>query len=124
MELLGHEPEKVHGTLHYGGAWPDDAQSGRSFSLAEGTFADGFHVFALEWEAGEIRWYVDGELYQTQTTWHSAGGEFPAPFDRRFHLLLNVAVGGNWPRPPDATTTFPQSMSVDYVRVYQKRVPG
>ena len=120
MELLGHEPERVYGTLHYGGAWPDNVHTGTSFTLAEGTFADGFHIFSLDWEPGEFRWYVDGEHYQTQSRWHSDGGEFPAPFDRRFHLLLNLAVGGDWPGPPDETTTLPQSMSVDYVRVYQR----
>ncbi|HRR57691.1 MAG TPA: hypothetical protein P5057_12060, partial [Acidobacteriota bacterium] len=68
------------------------------------------------------------ELYLTQTDWYTEapeapeapGAPFPAPFDQRFHLLMNVAVGGNWPGAPDATTQFPQEMVVDYVRVYQK----
>jgi len=109
MELVGHEPNRVHGTLHYGGEWPDNTFSGAPFSLSSGTFADRFHTFTLEWEEGEIRWYVDGRHYQTQTEWYSTGGPFPAPFDQPFHLLLNVAVGGNWPGYPDARTTFPPS---------------
>ncbi len=121
VELVGHEPATVHGTLHYGGAWPNNRSSGSSYTLREGIFADGFHTFALEWERGVIRWFVDDTLYQTQTQWSSSGGAFPAPFDRRFHLLLNVAVGGNWPGDPDETTVFPQRMEVDYVRVYQRR---
>jgi len=120
VELVGHEPDRVHGTLHYGGEWPDNVYSGAPFVLPSGTFADRFHTFTLVWEEGQMRWYVDGEHYQTQTEWHSAGGPYPAPFDEPFHLLLNVAVGGDWPGYPDARTVFPQSMVVDYVRVYRR----
>lgn len=121
MELVGHQPATVHGTLHYGGEFPANTSSGDSYRLDSGTFSDGFHTFAMEWEAGEIRWYVDGRHYQTQTDWYSEGGDFPAPFDRDFHLILNIAVGGNWPGPPDLTTPFPQSMDVDWIRVYERR---
>lgn len=76
-------------------------------------------MFAVEWEFGEIRWYVDGMLYATRNSWFSTGGPFPAPFDVDFHLLLNLAVGGNLPGPPDASTVFPQEYVIDYVRVYQ-----
>ena len=86
---------------------------------ASGTFNDDFHIFAVEWESGEIRWYVDDLLYGTRTNWYSTGGPFPAPFDIDFHLLLNLAVGGNLPGAPDATTVFPQEFVIDYVRVYQ-----
>ncbi|MCW1926466.1 glycoside hydrolase family 16 protein [Luteolibacter arcticus] len=120
MELVGHEPSKAHGTLHHGGTWPKNVHTGTPFELKKGTFADDFHTFAAEWEKGEIRWYVDGELYQTQTKWSSTGGQFPAPFDQPFYLVLNVAVGGGWPGPPDAKTVFPQRMTVDWVRVYQR----
>ena len=121
MELVGHEPNVVHGTLHYGGPWPRNKSSGGSYRLAGGDFSQDFHVFALEWEPGEIRWFVDGELYLTLTQWYTEaqGASFPAPFDQRFHLLMNVAVGGNWPGSPAPTTQFPQEMVVDYVRVYQ-----
>lgn len=120
MELLGQEPNKVYGTLHYGGEWPDNKHTGASYTLPNGTFSDDFHLFVLEWDTTAIRWYVDGVHYQTQTQWHSSGGAYPAPFDQRFHLLLNVAVGGNWPGNPDDTTIFPQTMVIDYVRVYKK----
>ncbi|MCP4804635.1 MAG: glycoside hydrolase family 16 protein [Proteobacteria bacterium] len=120
MELVGHQPGTVHGTLHYGGEWPANTWSGDSVTI-DGSFADDFHHFAVEWEPGEIRWYVDETLVQTQDSWTSAGGAWPAPFDQDFHLLLNVAVGGNWPGSPDETTTFPQQMVVDYVRVYEAR---
>jgi beta-glucanase (GH16 family) len=120
MELVGHEPNKVYGTLHYGGPWPRNVHSGSSYTLPAGAFSDAFHVFALEWEPREFRWYVDGLHYQTQNDWRTENAPYPAPFDRRFHLLLNLAVGGNWPGNPDATTEFPQEMRVDYVRVYQR----
>jgi len=119
MELVGHEPHKTYGTLHYGGQWPNNTSSGTFYTLPAGKFSDNFHLFALEWKPGEMRWYVDNAHYQTQTSWWSAGGPFPAPFDQRFHLLLNVAVGGNWPGAPDASTIFPQRLEVDYVRAYQ-----
>jgi beta-glucanase (GH16 family) len=111
MELLGHQPNRVYGTIH----WATNGahqQSGSSFSLKTGTFADTFHVFAYEWEAGKQRWYVDDSLY-----FSTARGQ---PFDKRFFYILNVAVGGSWPGNPDNTTTFPNDMLVDYARVYEK----
>lgn len=120
MELIGHDPATVYGTLHYGGAYPDNVHTGVSYKLGFGNFAMDFHVFALEWDATEIRWYVDDSLYQVQKEWYSQGNAYPAPFNQRFHILLNVAVGGNWPGNPDNTTPFPQRMEIDYVRVYQK----
>lgn len=120
MELLGHEPSNVYGTLHYGGESPDNVHSGTKYTLPSGNkFSEDFHTFTLEWEEREMRWYVDGQRYQTQNEWHSFNGDYPAPFDKRFHLLLNVAVGGNWPGYPDETTVFPQRMYLDYVRVYR-----
>ncbi len=121
MELVGHEPNRVHGTLHFGGASPNNTSTTGSYTLPAGNFSDDFHVFRLEWQPGEMRWYIDNVHFQTRTQWWSRGGPFPAPFNQRFHLLLNVAVGGNWPGNPDATTTFPQRMEVDYVRVYRDR---
>jgi beta-glucanase (GH16 family) len=123
LELVGHQPDVAHGYLHYG---EPHTHTGTSFTLPEGDFSDDYHLFALEWEPEEFRWYIDGELIQTQTEWFSANirrGEkhpFPAPFDQPFYLRINVAVGGNWPMPPDETTEFPQRLYLDYVRVFQK----
>ena len=119
MELIGHEPNKVHGTIHYGAPWPGNDYSGTSYTLPSGDFSNAFHTFAVEWTPTEIRWFVDGLQYSSRTWWWSSGGAYPAPFDQPFHLLLNVAVGGVWPGNPDASTQFPQVMEVDYVRVYQ-----
>jgi beta-glucanase (GH16 family) len=121
MEVLGHKPAELHGTLHYADTNRNHTYRGTNTVLAAGTFADSFHVFSLEWETNSISWFLDGQLYQTQTNWTSGTNRFPAPFDQRFHIILNLAVGGNWPGKPDATTVFPQAMIVDYVRVYQRK---
>ena len=107
----------VHGTLHYGGQWPNNVSSGSGYEVATDATTD-FHVYALEWDASEMRWYVDDVLYAMQNNWSTTAAPFPAPFDERFYILLNVAVGGNWPGAPDAGTAFPVTMEVDYVRVF------
>ncbi len=109
----------IHGTIHYGGAWPNNTYTGSQFTPAT-SISENFHVYAIEWERNSIRWYVDDVLYQTQNDWRTEGHPYPAPFDQRFHIIMNVAVGGNWPGYPDGTTVFPQEMLIDYVRVYQK----
>jgi len=119
VEMKGQEADTVLGTLHYGGSWPDNKYSGDQYKLPSGTFEDEFHTFTVNWQPGQIDWYVDGNHYQTQTQWSTSGGEFPAPFDQEFHLLLNLAVGGNFLGSPDESTQFPRKMLVDYVRVYQ-----
>lgn len=121
VEYLGHQPTVVHGTVHFGGEWPQNQQRGTSYTLASGTFHHDFHTFVLEWEEGKMRWYVDGVRFQSlgRGHWWSSGGSFPAPFDQYFHLLFNLAVGGRWPGYPDASTEFPQELVIDYVRVYE-----
>jgi beta-glucanase (GH16 family) len=120
MELLGHEPKVTHGTLHYGASYPNNVHSGDAYTLPSGSFASDFHTFTLEWEETEFRWYVDGVHYHTMNDWYTENQMYPAPFDQDFFMILNVAVGGNWPGNPDETTQFPQEMVVDYVRVYEK----
>ena len=119
VELVGHEPNTVYGSLHYGDEWPNNVHRTDSFKLEDEYFSDDFHIFTLEWEPDELRWYVDGEQYQSQTEWHTVNEEYPAPFNQLFYLVLNVAVGGNWPGNPDGSTVFPQTMLIDYVRVYR-----
>jgi len=120
MENIGREPSTVHGTFH-GPGYSGANGIGAPFTLPGGArFADDFHVFAVEWEPAAIRWYVDGALYQTRTPADLPAGQRWA-FDHPFFLLLNVAVGGGWPGSPDATTVFPQTMLVDYVRVYRRQ---
>ncbi|WP_448246203.1 family 16 glycosylhydrolase [Thalassotalea agariperforans] len=150
----GNVESSIYGTLHYGESWPNNAHSGKEFSFADGVNpADDFKVYAVEWQKGEIRWYVDNYLYATQkqseVKYNSNGdaialnhrgwfanyydaitGELTdywsaAPFDQDFHLLLNFAVGGDWPENVNnlgvdaAAFADGQTMEVDYVRVYQ-----
>ena len=117
MELVGHEPATVHGTVHYGTDWPDHQYKGDSYTLEEGIFADDFNLFAIEWKMNEIKFFVNDIHYYTVTQATTQGYQYP--FNNRFHLIMNLAVGGNWPGSPNASTEFPQSMIVDYVRVYQ-----
>ncbi len=133
---LSNRPEaRIHGTLHYGAAWPNNTYSGYEYAPPGGfNPATAFHTYAVEWEEGEIRWYVDDVHYATQTskTWFSEytneNGEKVrnpghAPFDQPFHLIVNLAVGGNWAAQVNEKGVneeiFPQRLSVDYIRVYQ-----
>ncbi|NND73217.1 MAG: glycoside hydrolase family 16 protein [Rhodothermales bacterium] len=118
VEALGHLPDRVYGTLHYGDRWPENTQSGDTLFFDDTAISE-FHTYSIIWQHGKIEWFVDDTKFGEQTSWYTSGHEFPAPFDKRFHLILNVAIGGAWPENPDSTTTFPQQMVVDYVRVYK-----
>jgi beta-glucanase (GH16 family) len=117
MENIGREPSIIHGTVHgpgYSGAHGIGAPS----ALEDGRrYADDFHVFAVEWEPGQIRWYRDGRHFHSVRP-QSVKGDWV--FEHPFFLLLNLAVGGYWPGYPDAATAFPQVMLIDYVRAYRK----
>lgn len=116
MENVGHEPATVHGSLHGPGYSGGNPVSG-SYRHPQGwAFADTFHTFAVEWRPDGITWFVDDVAYQTFTPDDTRGN--PWVYDHPFFLILNVAVGGEWPGSPDAGTSFPQEMKIDYVRVY------
>ncbi|AZQ84852.1 glycoside hydrolase family 16 protein [Colwellia sp. Arc7-635] len=150
----GQTESNIHGTLHYGKSWPDNSSSGKGYSLAGGANPkDDFHTYAVEWQQGEIRWYMDDYLYATQRQskvrydskeqaiglthqgwfteyYDQLTGELTthwdnAPFDKEFYLILNFAVGGDWPENVnnlgvDATAFHAENkFEVDYVRVYQ-----
>ena len=123
MEVLGNNTDTSYGTIHYGNP---HSESQGSYTLDEGSFSEEYHVFDVEWEPGKISWYVDGKLIHTEDNWYSATegqGEitYPAPFDQPFYIILNLAVGGNWPGNPDDTTDIENSAYyIDYVKVYQK----
>lgn len=134
MEARGQAPTKVQGTAHFDRRFAANAvASQKIFEFPQGQSIADFHVYALEWEPGVLRWLVDGQVFRTQTFWWSASklpgdpktaGEvlnpWPAPFDQPFYLIMNLAVGGNFLGNPDQTTPFPAEMLVDYVRVYDK----
>jgi beta-glucanase (GH16 family) len=118
MELI-NKSDKLYGTCHYGGEKGDVHSGAQAVIRKAADYSMDYHVYAVEWEASEIRWYVDGTFYGSIHTWQTAAAAYPAPFDQKFFIILNYAIGGAWPHSPDANSTFPQSMHVRYVRVYQ-----
>jgi beta-glucanase (GH16 family) len=120
MEIVGHEPGTLHGTVHY--ANPDGVHlftGGKTVLPGGARFSSRFHVFSIIWKEDLIEWYLDDVKYFTVTPSILGSGN-PYPFNEPFFLIFNVAVGGNWPGSPDGTTVFPQNMYVDYVRVFQE----
>lgn len=118
MEMIGggDNDNTVHGTAH----WDNNGHASYGLSYTNPTkLADDFHVYAIEWDSQKINWYFDNNLYCTLDITPVSLGAFHQPF----FIILNIAVGGNWPGSPDATTVFPQTMEVDYVRVYSGSVP-
>lgn len=116
VEVLGHEPNKTYGTIHYGPG-PGSTQIGRNYVTPGKNFHEEFHVYSLEWKQDQIKWFVDGNLYSTVNKADLGANNYP--FNEEFYLIFNLAVGGNWPGNPDASTYFPQFLIVDYVRLYQ-----
>jgi beta-glucanase (GH16 family) len=119
MELVGSAPSTVLGTLH-GPGYSGEHGISKQLTLADGKrFSDDFHVFAVEWEPNVIRFYVDQTLLASRTPADLPEGK-QWVFDHPFFIILNLAIGGNLPGPPDATTVLPQKMVIDYVRVYAR----
>jgi beta-glucanase (GH16 family) len=116
MELLGHQPAKAYGTMHWGNVGAGSTHIGSEYTLGNGNFSDKFHVFTIIRSADKIEWFVDEQKFFTGNTTDVTGDN---PFDKPFFFILNVAVGGHWPGNPDANTSFPQRMIVDYVRVFE-----
>ena len=120
VENLGREPSIAHGTIH-GPGYSGSHGIGSAFTLPEDQqFSEDFHIFAVEWEPQEIRFYVDNNLYATRRPSDLPRGAHWV-YDHPFFIILNLAVGGYWPGNPDKSTEFPQRMYVDYVRVYKER---
>lgn len=117
MEQLGHEPGRIHGTLHGPGYSGNQGPTASVFLSGESAPAETFHVFAVDRSPGKIVWSLDGVPYFSRTA-----AQLPAGtkwvFDAPAFLILDLAIGGNWPGNPDATTSFPQTLLIDYVRVY------
>ncbi len=116
MENRGQAPAVVHGSLH-GPGYSGGGAFAAPYQLSSGTFDGDFHVFAVEWTVESITWYVDGTAYQAIAPADLKGRRWV--FDHPFFVILDLAVGGNYVGPPDGTTAFPQTMLVDWVRVYQ-----
>jgi len=119
MEHVGHDEGRVHGSVHTE-SYNHKIGTQRTKTKVLCDVIDSFHVYSIEWYEDRIDFFIDDQQYFTfvndqknnYKTW---------PFNQRFHLIINVAVGGDWPGSPDNTTVFPQDMKVDYVRVYKKQ---
>lgn len=124
MEGWGSTPEKICGTIHFGDVWPNNTYLTNNYEFPAGDSAENWHTYAVEWESGEIRWYVDDTLYSTQSEWFSANHAYPAPFDQNFYLILNLAVGGHFDgvdgvqADPSIFADGERHFEIDYVRVY------
>ncbi|MGB5512100.1 MAG: glycoside hydrolase family 16 protein, partial [Woeseiaceae bacterium] len=124
INLDGTNDNEIFATIHYGGEFPANQSTSVNYTPSVDV-TESFNTYALEWDETEIRWYFNGQLYAMQNSWDSSadGKDFPAPFDQNFHILLNLAVGGNFPGSPNGTTPWPATMSVDWVRVYSGEDP-
>lgn len=114
MEYLGHETDVVYATVH-GPGYSGGAGVSQRYELPQDSFNDDYHIFAMEWYNDAIEWYVDETLIHTVVP-EDLNGDWV--FDHPFYIIINLAVGGNWPGPPNENTVFPQTMLVDWVRVY------
>ncbi|MBP5431909.1 glycoside hydrolase family 16 protein [Ruminococcus sp.] len=127
MEGWGSTPEKICGTIHFGGAWPANTYLTNDYVFPEGDSSANWHTYSVEWDRGEIRWYVDSILYSTQTEWYSEGFSYPAPFDQNFYIILNLAIGGHFDgvdgiyAEPAIFADGEKHFDIDYVRVYEKK---
>ncbi|BDC94742.1 family 16 glycosylhydrolase [Treponema bryantii] len=130
LEAKGRLPNRVYGTVHFGQAWPGNKYTSSMYKFPNNETIADYHVYSLEWEPGVLRWLVDGNKYFETSQWWSLGAgasepyEYPAPFDKPFYILLNLALGGNYDggvSPEDSN--LPAQMLVDYVRVYEKNDP-
>lgn len=129
MEMFGSQPYMAVGTLHQGGAWPNNSYRNGFYRFEDNrSLADDYHVYAVEWEPTEIRWYIDDIMYTSAPadewfTLNKAGTDVldkpGAPFDQRFYIILNFAINGSEKKKVDDTTVLPADMRVDYVRIYR-----
>lgn len=128
MEENGSVSNMVQSSVHYGNSSDDDVTETAIYTFPGGITATNFHTYMVDWEYGSINFYVDGNLFETQNSWSSPNGPYPAPFNAPFFFIMNLAVGGNYVNNPTTTqindgTIFPAQMLVDYVRVYQLTAP-
>jgi beta-glucanase (GH16 family) len=118
MELVGSNPNRVTGSMHWQNSDGSEGTFNNNYYLGSGDFSQQFHVYSLLWQHDTVQFFVDDSLYVNGSINNVTSGAYP--FNLPFFFIFNVAVGGDWPGPPDNTTVFPQRMFVDYVRVFQQ----
>jgi beta-glucanase (GH16 family) len=128
LETKGSNPGQVQGTIHYSNVSNQHVQSTGFYNFPAANGATNFHNYVLSWMTNSIQWYVDGQLYETQTSWSSSTGPYPAPFNQPFYFIMNLAVGGNYLGNPSTNSIntnaiWPGDMQVDYIRVYDLTPP-
>jgi hypothetical protein len=123
MEARGRIPTEITSALHFGGQWPNNTYTSKAYVFQNGQTISDYHLYAVEWDETEFRFYVNDVLYHTVNQWHNTGHDYPAPFDQEFYIILNLAVGGGFDRnrvPPSSLFENPVEMVVSFVRVYQR----
>ncbi len=117
MEKIGGSgrEDTVHGTVHWGTSNPYNHMQYGLSTVSKEDLSEGFHTYAVEWTENEIKWFLDGRQFCVIDI---SGDQF-SMFKQEFYILINLAVGGDWPGSPNATTKFPQQYIIDYIRVYQ-----
>ncbi len=123
MEARGRLPWEVSSALHFGGQWPDNRYTSKTYTFTDGKTIADEHLYAVEWDETEMRFYVNDVLYHTITEWSSTGHDYPAPFDQPFYIIMNLAVGGGFDGnrlPPASLFDEPVQMEISFVRVYQR----
>lgn len=115
MEFLGHDEKRVHSTIHY--KFGNNPRNTTASLLNETPLPDEYHVYSLDWQQDKMRMLIDDKLIAEFNPVNIVGAGHP--FNESFFFIINMAVGGNWPGSPNATTYFPQWLYVDYIRVFQ-----
>ncbi|WP_163931094.1 family 16 glycosylhydrolase [Paraferrimonas sp. SM1919] len=123
FESVGQSANNAYGTIHYGQPWPDNSHMGAGILKQPGKWSDNFHTYAIEWQADEIRWYLDNMLYSSIRAEDVQPEDWPFDGRNNFHFILNLAVGGSWGGTVD-DSVLPQQLLVDYVRVYAGSQPN
>ena len=123
MEARGRLPHEISSALHFGGQCQNNTYTSKKYTFQNGQTIAEDHLYAVEWDETEFRFYINDILYHTVTTWHNTGYPYPAPFDQPFYIILNLAVGGGFDGnriPPSSLFNEPVEMVVSFVRVYQR----
>jgi beta-glucanase (GH16 family) len=121
MEAKGRFPSEASGAIHFGGAWPRNTYKSETYTFPRNTSIADFNTYAIEWRENSIKWFYNDVMFYEETEWFSENGPYPAPFNTDFHMILNLAIGGNFDGgrlPSNSDFNTPLYMKVDYVRVF------